>query len=242
MPLGYSDWAKDWLELATVLLEPGWQLQMLTEFAYRFVYSKARASRCQFYNVTVRIIGVDTLEVDTVQDGCDAQPGFNQLLAPGELCILVGNGECIVVRLSGTHAHAGGFLRVALKVGDQRTRAAISYAPVPVGRGRIVKIGGHFDSAQAKQFSKECMGTLNVATDSCDVMQTLAERHGAGNLAYRLWPGFSLNTGFVAVVDEHLWRRFAKLCTDGFGSLVKSPAWTTSRNFEDAAVRVIKVD
>src|SRR5256885_14886216 len=177
MPRGYSNWAQDLLELATVLLEPGWQLQMLTEFAYRLVYSKARASRCQFYNVTVRIIGVDALVVDTVQDGCDAQPGFNQLLAPYKLCLFVGNGECIVVRLPGTHAHAGGFLRVALKVGDQRTRATISYSPVPVGRGRIVKIGGHFDTAQTKQFSKEGMGTVDVTTDSCDVMQTLAERH-----------------------------------------------------------------
>ena len=86
------------------------------------------------------------------------------------------------------------------------------------------------------------MGTLDVAADSRNVMQPLAQRHIAGNLVYRLGPGLSLNTGLVAVVDKHLCGRFTKLCADGIGSLVNSPAWAAGRNFEDASIRVIKVD
>src|ERR1051326_8610329 len=102
---------------------------MLTELAYWLIDGKAGTGRCQLYNVPVGVVGVDALEVDTIQDGCDAQPGLNQFLTPYELCFFVGDGECVVVRLPGAHAHVASFVRVALKVGDQRTRTSISYAP-----------------------------------------------------------------------------------------------------------------
>src|ERR1051326_4623921 len=106
---------------------------MLTELTYRLIDGKARAGRCQLYNVPVGVVGIDALEVDTIQDGCNAQPGFNQFLTPYELCLFVGDGECVVVCLPGAHAHASSFVRVALKVGNQRTRVSISYTPIPVG-------------------------------------------------------------------------------------------------------------
>src|ERR1051326_2269404 len=107
---------------------------------------------------------------------------------------------------------------------------------------RIIKIGGHFDAPHPKQFSKERVGALDVAANSCDVVQALAEGHVAGNFAYGFGPGLSLNTGFVTVVDKHFRGRFAKLSAEGLGGLVNSPAWTAGGNFEDAAIGVIEVD
>src|SRR5258708_3347866 len=107
--------------------------------------------------MSVGIVGVDTFEVDTIQNRCDAQPGLHQFLAPGQLCLFVGHSKSIVVCLPSPHLHTTSFVRVALEVGNQRAWTPVSYAPIPVGRVGIIKVGGHLDAPQTKQISKESM-------------------------------------------------------------------------------------
>ena len=50
--------------------------------------------------VAVRVGEIDALEVDAIHHRRDAQPGAEQPLAEGELRLLVGDGEGVVVRLA----------------------------------------------------------------------------------------------------------------------------------------------
>ena len=70
----------------------------------------------------------------------------------------------------------------------------------------------------------------------------MAQRHIAGNLGHRLWPGFSLNSRLVAIVDEHFCWRLAVLRADSIRGLIDCPARANGCDFENGAIGIIEVD
>src|SRR3989442_11631083 len=177
LPLRRGNRAQLLFNRGTALFQPERELQISAKIANRLIDSKARASGCQFHNVSIGIIHVDALKVHSIQNRCDAQASLQQFLTPGKLCLFVGNGKGIMMRLTCPHAHAGTLLWIATKVGNQRTWTPIPHSPIPVCRLGVIKIGGHFNAPHTKQFSKERVCTLNVAANSCNVVQSLAQRH-----------------------------------------------------------------
>lgn len=131
------------------------QLQLMPKLGHWFINRKAWPGRRQLDNVPIRVIGIDALEVDSIQNRCYSQASIHELLTPRQLGFFIFNGKCLMVCLSGTYTHATFPGWLALKVRDQGTWSSISHTPVPVRRVWIVKVRGHFHALKLQKIAKK---------------------------------------------------------------------------------------
>src|SRR5207249_8123489 len=110
VPRGGSNGTKRVFNDGSALFQPGWKFEVFAEVGDVFVDGEAGAESSEFDNVAVRVVEVDGFEVDAIHDGGNAQASFKQFFAPGKLGFFTGDGEGEVLGLSGTHAHAAGYV------------------------------------------------------------------------------------------------------------------------------------
>src|SRR5690625_637443 len=79
------------------------QFQRCPQFFHWFIDRKARTSRRQLNDVTIWVIGVNTLEVGSVHDRGNAVTSFYQPLTPDQLGLLIGDSQRKVMCLPCPH-------------------------------------------------------------------------------------------------------------------------------------------
>src|SRR5690606_21756369 len=162
----HTDRLENLLNLVPLILQPRRQHQVLTEFSLVLVDQEARAGSRQFDDMTVRVVGVDTLEVDAIPHRRYRQTSLDESLAEGKLRIFVRDGKSVMMSLPCAHLYAPGFAWSAFEVGNQRARIALACAPVPVRAAGVIEVGSTLDQPQTQQITEKGVRAFDIRANS----------------------------------------------------------------------------